>query len=260
MNLELLTRAGDARPGRPALLFVHGGFHGAWCWDEHYLGFFAERGWAAHALSLRGHGKSDGHDRIRRWSLADYAQDVMATCRELGERVVLLGHSMGGAIAERCWAAHPEIAGLVLLAGSPLRPDLGVVAKMLLATPFSLLWGQLRGDPRRLRSAMAPFFLSPDLDASERAAHLARLDLESPVAIRELFRRGPIARAEGDARPALVVAAEHDVSIPVRSHEEPRARLDATLLCVPGAHDLMLDPDWRAGAEAVEAWLRARFD
>ena len=26
------------------LLFVHGGFHGAWCW-EHYLPYFASRGW-----------------------------------------------------------------------------------------------------------------------------------------------------------------------------------------------------------------------
>ena len=56
MNLEVISKypAGAARP--TPLLFVHGAWHGAWCWDEHFLDFFAAHGYAAHALSLRGHG------------------------------------------------------------------------------------------------------------------------------------------------------------------------------------------------------------
>ena len=33
---------------------------GAWCWAEHFLDFFADRGFDAYALSLRGHGRSGG--------------------------------------------------------------------------------------------------------------------------------------------------------------------------------------------------------
>ena len=40
------------------LLFVHGAWHAAWCWDEHFLGYFADRGYRAVALSFRGHGDS----------------------------------------------------------------------------------------------------------------------------------------------------------------------------------------------------------
>ena len=76
MDIELISRGENADPKRPALLFIHGGFHGAWCWDEHFLPWFAERGWAAHALSLRGHGASAGEDQIEDWSMADYAADV----------------------------------------------------------------------------------------------------------------------------------------------------------------------------------------
>ena len=192
MELEIRSRTDDARPGRPPLLFVHGGFHAAWCWDEHYLDFFAERRWAAHALSLRGHGESDGRDRIRDWTLDDNAADVGQAVDEIGGSAILLGHSMGGAIGERCWATDERIAGLALLAGSPLRPAASVVAKMLLRRPLALLRGQLGRDPVRMREAMSPIFFSPDLTASERDAYLERLDLESPRAMAELFSRRPI--------------------------------------------------------------------
>src|SRR6476661_688640 len=58
MKLELITRtpAGTAYP--TPILFVHGAWHGAWCWEEHFLDFFAERGHRVAALDLRGHGAS----------------------------------------------------------------------------------------------------------------------------------------------------------------------------------------------------------
>ena len=44
MKLEVITREPetDARP--TPVLFVHGMFHGAWCWDEHFLPYFAQHG------------------------------------------------------------------------------------------------------------------------------------------------------------------------------------------------------------------------
>ena len=35
--------------------FVHAAWHAAWCWDEHFLSFFADKGYRALAVSLRGH-------------------------------------------------------------------------------------------------------------------------------------------------------------------------------------------------------------
>ena len=50
---------GSCSEAHPApLLFVHGSWHGAWCWDEHLLDFFADKGYRAVALSLRGHGEA----------------------------------------------------------------------------------------------------------------------------------------------------------------------------------------------------------
>jgi pimeloyl-ACP methyl ester carboxylesterase len=42
----------------PPILFLHGAAHGAWCWAEHYLTWFADRGCECHAVSFRGHVRS----------------------------------------------------------------------------------------------------------------------------------------------------------------------------------------------------------
>lgn len=38
----------------PPLVFVHGSYHAAWCWAEHWLPFFSSSGYDCYALSLLG--------------------------------------------------------------------------------------------------------------------------------------------------------------------------------------------------------------
>ena len=38
----------------PPLVFIHGSFHAAWCWVEHWLPFFSDSGYDCYALSLLG--------------------------------------------------------------------------------------------------------------------------------------------------------------------------------------------------------------
>ena len=51
-DLEVLchTPAGVAR--ETPLLFIHGAYTGAWCWDECFMPWFAEQGYSCYALSL----------------------------------------------------------------------------------------------------------------------------------------------------------------------------------------------------------------
>lgn len=76
MRLEVISRRPKGRARPTPLLFVHGAFGGAWVWDQHFLPWFAEHGWEAHALSLRGHGESEGHEKVRFARLRDYVADV----------------------------------------------------------------------------------------------------------------------------------------------------------------------------------------
>jgi pimeloyl-ACP methyl ester carboxylesterase len=101
-------RAGS---GEPALLFVHG-----WCCDRvFWRGPMRELGGErlVAALDLGGHGRS-GAQR-ERWTLAALADDVVAVAQALEcERLLLVGHSMGGPVA--LLAAPrlaPRVAGVI---------------------------------------------------------------------------------------------------------------------------------------------------
>ena len=63
-RLEVRSRLPSTPARKAPLLFVHGGYCDAWCWDVYFLPWFARRGHAAHALSLRGDGESDGRDML----------------------------------------------------------------------------------------------------------------------------------------------------------------------------------------------------
>lgn len=69
MNLEILFRRTQSRSPKTPILFVHGAYVGAWCWAEHFLDWFAARGYPVHAVSLRGHGGSAGRERLNEFGL-----------------------------------------------------------------------------------------------------------------------------------------------------------------------------------------------
>jgi pimeloyl-ACP methyl ester carboxylesterase len=95
----------------PALLFVHG-----WCCDRHVwdgqVGHFASD-YTVVRLDLAGHGAS-GRARAR-WTMEAFGGDVAAVVEQLGlDQVVLIGHSMGGAVIVEAARLLPNAAiGLV---------------------------------------------------------------------------------------------------------------------------------------------------
>ena len=126
--LEVIDKGScsDAHP--VPLLFVHGGWHAAWCW-EHFLNFFADAGYRAVALSLRGHGASPTTKPLRSCSIAEYVDDVRATADNLGGQPVLIGHSLGGFVVQRYLENHSAPA-TVLVGSVPPQGVLGLALRV----------------------------------------------------------------------------------------------------------------------------------
>ena len=100
--------------GRPVML-VHG-FTATSAEVAGVVEPLAELGWHAVAPDLRGHGRSDRPTDAGAYSLELMAADVLALADWLGwDRFALLGHSMGGGVAQLIALDHPErLTGLVL--------------------------------------------------------------------------------------------------------------------------------------------------
>lgn len=109
---ELFLR--DTGGGGPTVMLLHGWMADAdlnWCGA---YGDLAAAGYRVLAIDHRGHGR--GLRQMNDFRLADCAADAAAALRELNTAPALVvGYSMGGAIAQLIVRDHPEtVAGLVL--------------------------------------------------------------------------------------------------------------------------------------------------
>jgi pimeloyl-ACP methyl ester carboxylesterase len=105
-------------PGRPPLILIHGAGGTRLFWPPDVRRLEAA---TVYALDLPGHGESPGPGRS---TIEDYAGVVVNWMGAEGiAQAVLVGHSMGGAVALIIALLHPErVAGLVLVAsGGRLR-------------------------------------------------------------------------------------------------------------------------------------------
>lgn len=111
------VRIAQGPPGAPTLLLLHGWTASA---DLNWFRCYGplSRHFNVVALDHRGHGR--GIRSRRPFSLSACADDAAALVEELGiERVIAVGYSMGGPIAQLLWKRHPELVeGLVMCATS----------------------------------------------------------------------------------------------------------------------------------------------
>jgi pimeloyl-ACP methyl ester carboxylesterase len=109
-----LRVAERGRGGRP-LLLVHG-FGGAKEDFTEHLDALAALGWHAVAPDLRGHGESEWPEGEDAYSLASFAGDLVELAAALGwTTFALLGHSMGGMVAQDLVLTNPSLVEALVL-------------------------------------------------------------------------------------------------------------------------------------------------
>jgi pimeloyl-ACP methyl ester carboxylesterase len=126
------------------------------------------------ALELRGHGRSDPA-KNGDYTLEGMANDIAAVVERLNfERIVLVGHSLGGGVALVYAGAHPErVAGLLLVDpigdGKQIPPSQSQPLLDALASDYDTTiheyWKSIAGNDPGVRQQ-----LLADLDATPRDA------------------------------------------------------------------------------------------
>jgi len=119
MKLEMISKYPLTPGNTTPLLFIHGTLHTASCWDVHFLDYFAQHGYAAHAVNLRGHGNSEGREKLRWTRISDFVDDVATAVRQLARPPILIGHSMGGFIVQKYLEDHDVPAAVLLSSAAP---------------------------------------------------------------------------------------------------------------------------------------------
>lgn len=262
--LEILSASPSVRTQTRStpVVFVHGAFVGAWCWQEHFLGYFAERGFRAIAPSLRGHGASESAGALSHAGINEYVRDLERVTAELaGPPPILIGHSMGALVVQRYLERHPASAA-ILLAPVPPQGLMPSTLRMMLGDP--MLFAQFG-----LMQTMGARVV--DADIARRAVFSDRMapeDLErfagfvQPESQRALWEMS----MHGAARPWLVdpkppvrvIAGMEDALFSAAETQLTAGLWSADWQAMPGmAHAMMLEPGWEAVAEEIVRGLWA---
>jgi pimeloyl-ACP methyl ester carboxylesterase len=257
--LEVIDKGScdDAHP--VPLLFVHGGWHSASCWAN-FVDFFADAGYRAVALSLRGHGGSPTAKPFHTCSIADYVDDVRATADSFGSHPVLIAHSLGGFVVQRYLESHDAPAA-VLVASVPPQGVLGLATRIWSRHPWvsmrSLPVGNLTGFIGTAPLVREHLFsaYTPD-DIVESCAARVQPEAVRASLVDPLFRRVRTTRV---STPMLVLGAADDGMV---TNAEVRAtakayNTDAEFFPDMG-HNVMQEPGWAGVAQRIHAWLRTR--
>ncbi len=253
---------GRKKAPKPPVVMIHGGFAGPWAWDA-FAARFRKAGYAVETPALRFHDGAKPPPALATTSLADYVADLEGSIAAMKTPPVLVGHSMGGLLAQML-AARQRIAGAVLLA--PSAPW---------GVPPTTLFEIGAAQSLMLRVGFWSAILAPDFDIAaahsldrfpqaQREKIFRRFVPESGRATFEVLHWGlDMGRAsEVDARkvqsPLLFLTGGADrISPPATVKRTAALYKDrAHYEVIPGmSHWLIGEPGWEQVCERSLAWL-----
>jgi pimeloyl-ACP methyl ester carboxylesterase len=236
-------------------LFVHGYWQAAWTWDEFVMPTLASRGYHCVALSLRGHGGSEG--RIRGSSIGDYVTDVRTVVSTLSGNPVIIGHSMGGFVTQHYLArGHPARAA-ILVSPVPRRGAWGATFRVARRHPWRFIKANLTLDvgtvvetPRAARD----FLVSPSLPDEFINPYMPRLERASYRVYMDLLLNRPDLRSVDIA--ALVVGGTDDGFFTEPEWSDTARALGADLQILEGiGHQPMWEGEGVALTDAISKFV-----
>ena len=257
MKLEVISKYPVENPYPTPLLFIHGTLHTASCWDVHFLDYFSQHGYVAHAVNLRGHGNSEGREKLRWTRIADFVEDVANIARQLPSPPILIGHSMGGFIIQKYLEDHDAPAAVLLSSPSPAgllptairtarrqpwlfaKVNLTLSLQPLIATPQ--LVGEAFFSKDLPEEQLLEFWKQTQDDSFMAFLDMVALDLPKPAKVKT---------------PLFVLGVARDNMIAPREIEATARAYNTQAHIVPNvAHNSMLEPGWQSVADRILTWL-----
>ena len=256
-NLEVTVKKSAKPSDHPPLLFVHGAWHGAWCWHN-FLDYFSSKGFNCYAPSLCGHGKSDNAKSLKTTRLDDYIDNVKSVVdsiyEETGKKPVIIGHSMGGLITQKYLELDHDIPKAILVAPVPRHGVWQTTLRMTarLPLPFitvNLTWSlwPLVGTKKRTQKA----FFSENIPDEKLNKYFLQMQDESYLGFWDMliFR---LPSPKKVTTQVTVLGAENDTIFSVKEIKSTaRAYGTEAVIFENIAHDMMLEENWKDVADYI---------
>ncbi len=252
------------------IVMIHGMWGGGWCW-ENYQGFFKGQGYHCIVPTLRFHDtdpKEPPNPQLGTTSLLDYADDLEKEIGKLNTLPVLMGHSMGGLLAQ-ILSSRGLAKALVLL--TPASPH-GIIAlrPSVIRSFWSGLtrWGFWR-KPMRQTFDEAVYSMMHLLTAEKQRETFDKFVYESGRASWEIgfwFLNSKGAAKVDESKitcPTLIISGARDRITPasvVRKVADKYRAVSTYREFAGHAHWLLEEPGWQEIAQYISDWLNQVLD
>eukprot|EP01041_Mallomonas_annulata_P004478 gene4478-8913_t len=277
---------------KPPILFVHGSFHGAWCWAENFFEGYDCYGYSLRGTSNTGLSPGDRSPTIRVEEHVNDLEFVIRTIRENNINLpppIIMSHSAGGVICMKFLESEGNRANVsagVWLCSVPPSGNGPMTSRFVthrLLDSLKIVWGFVfKGATTDLNTCRELFFdeLTPDEDIRR---YMRNFLSDSRVGL-DLISLGPVlpivladpdtgraawlketARANDTDTTAsfqtLVLGAAKDFIVDEAGIAETARYFGVSPVMVPNVtHDVMLGPRWNDTAEVIGRWLKSVHD
>mmetsp|Transcript_11152 Transcript_11152/g.46556 ORF Transcript_11152/g.46556 Transcript_11152/m.46556 type:complete len:318 (+) Transcript_11152:323-1276(+) len=254
---------------KDCVIFVHGSFHSAWCWDN-FSSFFAENGIQCHAISLRGTSKSPLADGMKTPKVQDHVDDMLEVVRQLSpdRPPIFVVHSIGGLVLMKCLEAGLQAKAVAFFCSVPPSGNSPMTKRFVQRLQIRQSWNIVVGLAMKkvtsdLNLARTLFF-TPDDDEELVKTTMRRFNedrdsiidlIDANAKLPDKFTDQATGRASWfnrDATEVFVFGAENDYIVDREGIEELGKFFDTSpeiLKAFP--HDIMLTRRWKEVAETL---------
>lgn len=234
------------------ILCLHGLFAGAWVYDDALLRI-AARGHAVQALSFHSHLSASARAAIGRQSIGDLCDEAAESARAL-DRPIVIGHSLGGLVAQMLVARNLARAA-ILISSAPPR-GIAVLSAPLLARMTRYLPALLMSRAFKPSDADLDALVLNCVPVPDRAAIRDRLVPDSGRAARQAALGVVAVPVSAVRAPVLVVSGDRDRFVPLGVARRIAARYAVPLHIAPGhGHFLFAEPGWELHLDAMLDWI-----
>ena len=238
---------------------------GGWYWEK-YINYFERLGYRCIAPTLRYHKALRGetpHPQLGTTSLLDYAEDLEQEIGQLDAAPILMGHSMGGLLAQML-GSRGLAQALILLTSAPPAGVFAIKPTVLKSFFSSITTYGFWKKPIFPTFKEAVYSTLHRLPVEEQKEIYSKFVYESGRAGSEIgfYAFDPKGAAKVDEMsvtcPVLVIGGRKDRITPVsvtRKVAEKYRHVATYKEFEDNAHWVVGEPGWEKFAEYVAAWL-----
>ena len=206
------------------IVFIHGAYHGTWCWEENFLRIFKEKGYKTHCPGLRTSRKEEKKNTL----LEAYVENLFRFVKTLERRTVLVVHSAYSIVVLEYLKKYSEtVESVIFISPLPVRLEF---PRVLLSGIRQLMLGQKK------------VFFSDRLSNQIAEEYLRKLGTEEGGFTIETSKNH-WKKKDKFPVPALFTGSENDNCIKAEWVRETAKGLGCDCIIYEKlCHDMMLDP------------------